>query len=96
MVFKKVEAQLWNPEKDGDEITGTLLGVQEDIGEYKSKLYHLETETGLFLNVFGSKVLDDKMIAVRHGDKVKIIFKGTVKGEKKPYKNYEVYVDVEE
>jgi hypothetical protein len=93
MVFKLIDPQMWKPENDGDEIVGTLIRIEEGVGKYESKAYHIETEGEKQLSIFGSKVLDDKMSYVTVGDKIKIVYKGEVKGKESTYKNYEVYID---
>lgn len=96
MVFKTIEPQFWKPESEGDEITGVLLRVDEDAGKFKSKIYHIETENGKQISLFGSTVLDDKISYVTIGDKIKIVFKGKVKGKDSEYNNYEVQKDYKE
>jgi len=87
----KVETETWNPE-EGEEISGIYLGVELEVGPNKSNLYSLETEPGKQVGVWGCKVLDGKMLAVKVGQQVKIEFKGKIKPEKgNEYRSYEVF-----
>lgn len=96
MAFKLIEPISWKPESPGDEIIGVLLRVEDEAGKYKSKVYHLETEDGKQLSIFGSAVLKDKLGYISIGDKIKIVFKGEVEGKDSKYKDFEVYKDFQE
>lgn len=89
--WAKVETDIWNPE-EGAEISGIYLGVQEAVGENESNLYSIESENKQ-IGVWGSKVLDGKMMGIKVGQEIKIKFMGRIKPEKgREYKSYEVYV----
>ena len=89
--WTKVESDVWNPE-EGEEISGKYLGVQHKVGDHNSELYSLETEEGRQVGVWGSKVLDGKMLGIQVGQQVKIKFVGKVKPEKgNEYKDFEVF-----
>ncbi len=89
--WTKLESEVWNPE-EGDNISGIYLGVQHDVGENKSSIYSIEVSEGKKVGVWGSKVLDGKMIGVKIGQQVKIEFNGKIKpeGGGKEYKTYEI------
>jgi len=93
MVFKPIEPNVWKFENEGDEVVGTLLRVEEDKGKYKSRIFHIETEDGKQLSVFGSAVLNDKMSYISLGDKIKIVFRGKVQGKEAEYNDFEVFKD---
>jgi hypothetical protein len=95
MAFQPINPQFWKQEKEGDEITGTLVRVEDSKGKYKSKIYHIITEQGAPFSFFGSTVLNDKMAYVVPGDKIKVVFKGKKKSEdeKSEYNDYEVFKD---
>jgi len=97
MTFKEIETGIWKPENENDEIVGVLLEKEEDVGANNSKLYTLEVDKKP-ISVWGSIVLDPKMVSVKVGEKVKIIYLG--KGEAKPGKNapklFSVFVDRED
>jgi len=77
-----------------DSVTGVLLKIEEDVGENKSKLYTLEVNEKP-VNVWGSTILDQRMVGIKVGDLIKIVYKGL--GEKKQGRNapkiFQVLVD---
>lgn len=73
--WKTIEPNVWKPEKEGDSITGLLIGKDPaDKEKNFSAKYHIENDQGVFL-VWGSAVLDERMIAVDEGTMVRITFK---------------------
>ena len=89
--WNKVESEMWNPE-EGESVSGVYLGFQPEVGANKSNLYTIEDSSGKQMGVWGSKVLDGKMISAQVGQQVKIEFVGRVKPDKgQEYKSYEVY-----
>jgi len=94
MTFEEIQNEVWKPEIEGDSITGVLLSREEHVGTNDSMLYTLEVEKKPLL-VWGSTVLDGKMVSVKNGDLVKIEYLG--KAEPKPGKNpakmFKVYID---
>lgn len=93
--WKKIEPELWRPLEEGDEISGILIGIDEDIGKFGSTIYHIETEAGKQLNFFGSTVLTDKMKYVKVGDKIKIVFKGKRVSDRGEYNDFDVFKSTE-
>jgi len=95
MVFKEVNPNAWIYEKDGDSIEGVLINVESDVGVNKSMIYSLETSPGVFVSVWGSVILDQRMTLVKVGQKVRITFKGLSekKAGKNPAKIFKVEVD---
>jgi len=95
MTYQEINPTGWTYSQDGDFIEGTLVRVQSNIGENKSMLYSIETPEGV-KNVWGAKILDERMALVKIGDKLKITYKGTLKEAKKgknPAKLFKVEVD---
>jgi len=91
--WDKVQTEIWVPENKGDEISGIYLNVQLEVGENKSNFYTFEVEEGKTMAFWGSKVLDGKMLAVKVGQQVKVVFLGKVKPDKgREYKDYDVFV----
>lgn len=84
MAFKEVEPGMWNPQNDGDQITGVFVKSESEVGANKSMLYHLEVDKKP-VGVWGSTVLDQRMTAVKPGNLIRITYKGL--GEKKTGKN---------
>ena len=97
MVFKEIEPSLWIPEKEGDSITGTFVNADSNVGPNNSTMYHLEVE-GKPVGIWGCTILDQRMVAVKPGDKLRITYKGLGEkvGGKNPAKIFKVEVDVEE
>ncbi|KKN40019.1 hypothetical protein LCGC14_0737900 [marine sediment metagenome] len=80
------------PEKKGDEISGKLIKVEEEVGTNLSMFYTLETEDSIS-GVWGSTVLDEKMKLFEVGNYVKIVFLGLKEGNRKEgYKDFEVHI----
>lgn len=94
MVFEKIENEVWKPEEVDEEIIGVFISSDKDVGVNNSIIYHLEVESKP-VSVWGSAVLDAKMIAVKPGNKLKIVYKGKgeAKAGKNPPKLFDVYVD---
>lgn len=84
------DSEVWDKEKP---LEGKLLRTEHDVGPNKSNMYTVETENGE-VKVWGSTVLDDKLLGVPTGVYVRIEYEG-----KKPSKNggsyhsYKVFID---
>lgn len=94
MVYNKVGENLpevWKPKNEGDFIEGIYAQKKENVGKNNANLYLLEVE-GEMKSIWGSTVLDDKMVYVKIGDKIKI----TYDGEEKNYKKFIVERDEDE
>lgn len=94
MAFQEVEVGVWKPENEDDEITGILTKIESDVGANDSMLYTLEVE-GKPVGVWGSAVLDIKMVAAKEKDLVKIVYlgKGEATGGKNAPKLFKVLID---
>lgn len=94
MAFVEIETGIWKPENENDEIVGVLLSKETDVGINKSNLYTLEVE-GKPVGIWGSTVLDPKMLGVKVGDTVKIVYlgKGEAQGGKSAPKLFKVFID---
>lgn len=79
--FKDVEPDVWQPEKSGDTIEGTLIRVVPAEGEISTR-YYLEKDNLEYVLVWGSTVLDDRMPMAAIGSYVKIEFRGEEKTKK--------------
>jgi hypothetical protein len=84
-MFKEINPNVWTYEKDGDAIEGILVKKEDKVGTNESTIYSLETSPGIFMSVWGSVILDQKMSLVKEGQKIRITYKGL--SEKKPGKN---------
>ena len=82
----------------GDCIEGVFIRAEKKtFGNTESMLYHLEVEEKP-ISVWGCVVLDQKMMFVNPGDKVKITYTGKSKAQpgKNPAKLFSVAVDIDE
>jgi hypothetical protein len=93
--WKSTTGDVFRFEAEGDSIEGTLAATRD--GNYfrpaggKSQVYDIKTKDGI-KSVFGSMVLERQMQSVKVGDKVKIVYKGTVQTKQgRQAKNYEVF-----
>ncbi len=79
--------------KVNDELTGTYLSVEHEVGPNKSNMYLIEKDDGEKIKVWGSHVLDTRFDYIKPGERIKIVFLGTEKAEKsqRSYWNYKVY-----
>ena len=94
--WNQVKTETWK-EEEGESVEGILINVQGNVGRHQSKLYTIE-KNGKQMSFWGSKVLDDLMLAVAVGQPVKVEFNGTKESTSGgSYKSYTVYTkDVEE
>jgi hypothetical protein len=81
----------WEPEAVGETLQGTYIDLEEDVGQFSSKLYTIKTAKGE-IKVWGSTVLDELMKKVDIGMEVRITYKGKQpsKGGKNPWKDFKV------
>lgn len=97
MAFQEINPSTWTYEKEGDSIEGFLVKVEKDVGPNNSMLYTLDRGEEGMIDIWGSTILDNRMIILSIGDYVKIEYKGLgeAKQGKKPAKIFKVYVDKE-
>ena len=97
MTFKENEPGFWKPENEGDSIEGVLLKIEDNVGANKSMLYTIEKD-GKPTSVWGSTVLDQRMVGIKVGELIRITYKGLGEkvGGKNPAKIFKVEVDREE
>lgn len=97
MTYEEVNPSEWKPSKEEDFIEGILKDKRENVGVNNSMLYSLQTENGL-VGVWGSAILDARMVGVDLNDKVKITYKGLgeAKGGHNAPKIFKVEVDRED
>jgi len=94
MAFVKLNPSIWEFSEVGDNIEGTLICIEEDVGINKAMLYSLETSEGV-KKVWGSTILDNLMSLVKLNNKVRITYKGlgVKKGSNNAPKIFEVEID---
>ena len=71
---------VWKDYRAGDNVTGILVDVLENMGEYGNRIYKIRTDDA-FVAVWGSKDLDKKMdkLEVSAGMKLQITFNGLIR-----------------
>ncbi len=84
MPFKEVTPEDWKPEKEDESIEGVLLLRKSNVGPNNAMLYLVETKDGI-KNVWGSAILDSRMLLVKDECKIRITYKGL--GEAKAGQN---------
>lgn len=96
MVYEEVSPGMWTPEEDGDCIEGVFIRAEKDVGPQKSMLYHLEVE-GKPMSFWGCAILDQRMIWVKSGSKIRVTFKGLAEAQpgKNPAKIFKVEIDTD-
>lgn len=81
--WQKVEPRVWKYENEGDQIEGILQEKRENIGMKNSKAYYIQVRGEREpVMVWGSAILDDRLVLVDVGSEVRITYKGK-KGNKK-------------
>jgi hypothetical protein len=99
--WKESTGNFWKPEKDGDSIHGLYINKESHVGQNDSNLYYIEKlDDHEVLQVWGSTVLDQRMMPVKTGQEIKITYKGLGekgKGGKQAPKLWKVeYRDIDE
>lgn len=92
--WKKVESNIWRPEKSEESIEGVLIDKQPST-EFDNMVYTLEANVNGKLEqrtIYGTTVLDDRMKDISIGKIVKIIYKGEKKVKKGMSKMFDVYI----
>lgn len=74
-------------------LTGVYIAKEENVGPNASTLYHLESDEGERVSVWGNAVLDSRFSLIKPGMEVKIEYLGKVASQKggREYRNYEVF-----
>lgn len=89
-VVMDTNSAVWDREEP---IEGKFVKTEQDVGPNKSKMHVLETDDGE-VKIWGSTVLDDKLMGVVKGTYVKIEYEGKLKSKKgTEYHSYKVFVD---
>ena len=83
-------SDVWDKEEP---IEGKFVKVEHEVGPKKSNLYTIEADKGE-IKVWGSTVLDDKLMSVPRGTYVKIEYTGKERGKSgNEYHTYKVFMD---
>lgn len=91
--WKKIESDMWLPEKKGDSVEGEIVNMNPD-GTYGLAV-DLKKADGKIINLPSHKVLQNRLRNLKVGNKVKVEFTGEEPPSRKgdsPTKMYDVYV----
>jgi hypothetical protein len=90
--IKQENSAFWSPEKNGDELVGEVIAIDE--GQY-GKNYTVKKEDGTVVITGANKALLPRMMNVKVGGHVKIVYLGEelpkIKGYK-PTKLFDVFI----
>jgi len=79
--YKISEGSFWKPTKEGEVVEGLYINKETEVGENKSNIYYIERLSDHeIIQIWGTTILDQRMIPVRIGQQVRITYKGL--GEK--------------
>lgn len=74
-------------------LEGRFLKAETGVGSNESNMYTIETDKGE-IKVWGSTVLDDKLMGIPIGNYVKIEYEGKLKSKRgNEYHGYKVFLD---
>jgi len=75
--WEELNPEVWNPENEGDSIEGILVNKQTGVGQNESNLYTIENvDTRVITSVWGSAVIDSRLVLAKLGEKVRIVYEG--------------------
>ena len=87
------DGNVWDKETP---LEGILTKTEQDVGPNKSKMYTVKPDEGEEVKVWGSTVLDDKLLGVPQGTYVRIEYEGKLKSKKgTEYHSYKVFIDLD-
>lgn len=79
--YKESTGNFWKPAKKEEFVEGLYINKETEVGENKSNIYYIEQLTDhTVVQLWGTTILDQRMIPVKLGQQVKITYKGL--GEK--------------
>ncbi len=86
------DADLFEFKKEGDSIEGQLISTENNVGIHKSKMHSLKQSNGKMIKIWGSKILDDKLMSITFGTQIKIVYEGDIQPDKgNAYHDFKVY-----
>lgn len=96
----QTDGEIWNGKdsnlKENDELEGRYIDKEINVGPNKSNLYHIETDDGTVVKVWGSTVIDGNMDEIARGKYVRIVYNGLKKGKTgKEYKSYTIWEGID-
>jgi len=86
-----VAGNVFTFQQQGDAIEGKVVARRKST-QYENMVYDIETDDGL-KTIFGTTILDSRMVKVKDGQVVKIEYIGEIKtGTGRLAKNYKVWI----
>lgn len=79
--YEEISPNIWKPTEEGDTLEGVYISKEEGKGDFGSNSYLVENATGQVM-FWGSAVIDERMKFCKISDRIKIVYKGTVKNKK--------------
>jgi hypothetical protein len=81
MQYKESTGNTWKPEKKEDFVEGLYVNKETNVGVNHSNIYYIERlDNHEAIQLWGTTLLDQRMMPVKIGQQVKITYKGL--GEK--------------
>ena len=81
MKYKESTGNFWKPEKVEEFVEGLYINKEVHVGQNDSNIYYIEKlEDHEVIQIWGTTILDQRMMPVKIGQQVKITYKGL--GEK--------------
>ena len=75
--YQESTGNFWKPTKKGESVEGLLINKEIDVGVNKSIIYYIEKlENNEVIQIWGTTILDQRMIPVKIGQQVLITYKG--------------------
>jgi len=75
--YKESTGNFWKPTQEGDSLEGLYVNKESNIGPNASNIYYIERlDTHEVVQLWGTTVLDMRMIPVKIGQQVLITYKG--------------------
>lgn len=79
--YRESTGAFWKPTKKDESIEGLYINKETEVGENKSNIYYIERlDNHEMVQLWGTTILDQRMIPVKIGQQVLITYKGL--GEK--------------
>ncbi len=77
MQYKESTGNFWKPTKEGDSLEGLYINKEINVGPNSSNMYYIEKlDTHDVVQLWGTTILDMRMIPVKIGQQVLITYKG--------------------
>ena len=81
MKYKESTGNFWKPTKEGESVEGLYVNKEVHVGQNDSNIYYIEKLSDHeVIQIWGTTILDQRMMPVRIGNQVLITYKGL--GEK--------------